>query len=106
MREELDAEAAAAGRSKSRLLEEAWARSRSDVAAMEPRSADLHQIRSLGAQLQAARESAALSGGNWPDGICEDVLYCREPMIEELERVSSRLAADSDALLLYCWRVR
>jgi len=106
MREDLDAEAASAGRSKSRLLQEAWDRSRREIATMAPRSPDLRQIQALGATLQAAREAAALSGGRWPEGICEDVLYCKDPMVEQLEEVSRRLGADSDALLLYCWRVR
>jgi hypothetical protein len=105
VRDELEAMAAAEGRSKSRLLDDVWTRQRATVASWTAaRCVEVFELREVAAAIQAAREHAALAGGQMPDGACEEVLYCRDPFVETLERESARLGVDESALLLFCWQ--
>ena len=105
VRDDLEAVAAAEGRSKSRLVDDVWARQRPVVVALTAaRCVEVHEMREVAAAIQAAREHAALAGGQMPQGACEEVLYFRDDLIETLERESARLGVDESALLLFCWR--
>jgi len=108
--EDLASASLATGRPKSRLVEEVWARERGTVLALggvgQPGKLDVRvaEMRDAAAPLAAARESAALSGGQFPPGWREEQLFCREAFVRELQRESDRLGVDDSALLLFCWR--
>jgi len=79
--------------------------SRLSIAALTAaRCVEVHEMREVAAAIQGAREHAALTGGQLPNGACEEHLFCRDAFVETLERESIRLDVDESALLLFCWR--
>lgn len=105
VRDDLEARASQAGCSKSRLMQIAWDETRDRVRSLRQSHPEVQRMRAVGTTLQHAREFAALSGGKWPEGFCEELLYCRDSMIDQLDDTCQRLDVDSDALLLFCYEL-